>query len=142
MPNQYNPLYSHELVDKICNVIATSTKSLAQACELNGITNKTFANWLNDPAKEYALQSYTRAKDEQKQFMADEIMTLTYRMAQILEDGSLSPQIANAAVSALRVQVDALKWLLSKLDPKKYGDKLDMTSGDQPLQPISIVMPK
>jgi hypothetical protein len=34
-----------------------------------------------------------------------------------------------AAVQKHKLQVDSRKWLLSKLAPKKYGDKLEL-SGD------------
>jgi hypothetical protein len=31
-------------------------------------------------------------------------------------------------VQRARLKVDVIKWQLSKEEPKKYGDKLDMTS--------------
>ena len=30
-----------------------------------------------------------------------------------------------------RLRVDARKWALSKMNPKKYGDKVDVTSGGE-----------
>jgi hypothetical protein len=32
-------------------------------------------------------------------------------------------------VDRSRLEVDSLKWLLAKLHPKKYGEKLDLTAG-------------
>ena len=32
-----------------------------------------------------------------------------------------------------RIRIDTRKWLLSKLLPKTYGDKLDVTSGGEAL---------
>ena len=32
----------------------------------------------------------------------------------------------NAAVNVLKIQIDSLKWLLSKLAPKEYGDKIQV----------------
>ena len=40
----------------------------------------------------------------------------------------------NAAVQRDRLKVDTRKWLLAKMHPKKYGDKIDMTSGNEPLK--------
>lgn len=40
------------------------------------------------------------------------------------------------AVQKQRLQVDTRKWLLSKLAPQKYGDKLELT-GD-PDRPLAI----
>jgi hypothetical protein len=42
----------------------------------------------------------------------------------------------SGAVQKQRLQVDTRKWLLSKLAPKKYGDKLEL-SGD-PDRPLAI----
>lgn len=41
-----------------------------------------------------------------------------------------------AAVQKHKLQVDTRKWLLSKLAPKKFGDKLELT-GD-PDRPLAI----
>ena len=32
------------------------------------------------------------------------------------------------AVQQARIQVDARKWILSKMNPKKYGDKIEVDS--------------
>jgi hypothetical protein len=39
-----------------------------------------------------------------------------------------------AAVADKRLRFEGRKWLIAKLKPKKYGEKLDLTSGDKPLQ--------
>lgn len=36
---------------------------------------------------------------------------------------------------AQKVKIDAYKWRASKLAPKRYGDKLDLTSDGQPIIP-------
>lgn len=36
-----------------------------------------------------------------------------------------------------RLAFDAERWYLSKLHPKRYGDKVDLTSGNQPIQQLS-----
>ena len=38
-----------------------------------------------------------------------------------------------------RLQVDARKWMLGKLNPKKYGEKLDVTSDGEKLNTPSVV---
>jgi len=37
-----------------------------------------------------------------------------------------------------RVRIDTRKWLASKLKPKKYGDKVDLTHGGPDGGPIKI----
>lgn len=59
--------------------------------------------------------------------------------AQELED--IGDQAARAQtaveVNGLRLKADNRKWLLSKLAPKKYGDKLQLGGADD-LPPIGV----
>jgi hypothetical protein len=42
------------------------------------------------------------------------------------------------AVARSRLRVDALKWMMSKGNPKKYGDKLDLNVGGQVDNPLRV----
>ena len=42
--------------------------------------------------------------------------------------------IDQAVVNRDRLRVDSRKWLLSKMNPKKFGEKIDMTSDNKALQ--------
>lgn len=78
------------------------------------------------------LEQYTRAKDEQADTNAEDLQEIVDEV----RSGRLDPQSA-------RVAADILKWSSSKLKPKKYGDKLDLTSdGKQlPTPIIGLAMP-
>jgi hypothetical protein len=39
-----------------------------------------------------------------------------------------------------RLRIDARKWVASKLKPKVYGDKTDITSGGEQLKQTTIVI--
>ena len=56
----------------------------------------------------------------------------------VLEDGK--EVVNNDVIQRSRLRYDARKWLVSKLNPKKYGDKIDMTTGGEKIQnaPSSI----
>lgn len=131
MSSKAGTKYSKELVDKICDLMSGSHKSIRVCCAECGITYNTFKNWVNEESEqyqEYAFTQYTRAKEEQLQFMSEEITNLTYDMQKLIREGkTYTGENVNAAVAALRVQIDSLKWLLSKLAPKKYGDKVEHT---------------
>ena len=96
---------------------------------LNSLVNKkiipshqTIYNWLNEEHKEYDkefLDNYRRAREAQADFYADEMIEIA--------DTEKDPNKA-------RVRLDARKWVSSKLKPKKYGDKLDMTSGGEKME--------
>jgi hypothetical protein len=68
---------------------------------------------------EFAAQ-YARAREEQADYYADEIIEI----ADTAEDANLA-----------RLRIDARKWKASKLRPKKYGEKIDLTSEDGSMSP-------
>lgn len=50
-------------------------------------------------------------------------------------------------VNQARLKVDAIKWRLGKLAPKKYSDKVDLTNSDGSMSPdrnirVTFVKPK
>jgi hypothetical protein len=57
---------------------------------------------------------YTRAREQQQQRWAEEIL-------EISDDVALDP-------NDRRIRVDSRKWLLSKLLPKQYGDKIEVNA--------------
>ena len=59
----------------------------------------------------------------------------------IAEDAMVVADTANADnAQAVRVRVDTRKWLASKIAPRHYGDRMDVTSGDKPLAPPQTII--
>jgi hypothetical protein len=122
------------VVDSIIAAIATTPKSLKTICEEieAAPTAKTFYQWLTED--ESLRDRYARAKKEQLQVLADEIVDLADKdriceKVTIKADGSREVVILDQ-VDRTRLQIDSRKWLLSKLDPAKYGDKQLHTGAD------------
>lgn len=106
--------YTQELTDVICAELA-SGKSLRAICREESMPCMTTVfKWLRE--KPEFAQQYTRAREEQADTHADEI----------LEIADSVDEDANSR----RVRVDARKWIASKLKPKKYGDKLAVGGAD------------
>lgn len=83
----------------------------------------TFYKWLREN-EEFAKQ-YARATEERSEAMAEEILDLADDASNVVLGNDKSD---NARVSAMKLRVDTRKWLMAKMKPKKYGDKLDMTT--------------
>jgi hypothetical protein len=104
--------------------------SAFKACEKAGVPQSTFCRWVDDdPA---LAERYAHARDDLIDRIANEIMELSDADVGMTPDGKRDW----AAVQKHRLQVDSRKWLLSKLAPKKYGEKLEL-SGD-PDRPVAI----
>ena len=81
----------------------------------------TVIDWVHENRHNIA-DRYARARDRQLEAWAEEVL-----------DKADAASTENGAVQRDRLAVDARKWLLSKLKPERYGDKLDLTSAGKPL---------
>jgi hypothetical protein len=104
--------------------------SALKSCEAAGVHQSTFNTWLNDDAD--LAVDYARAREYLIERMAQEVLDLSDSDVGLQPDGKKDW----AAVQKHKLQVDTRKWLLSKLAPKKYGEKLELT-GD-PDRPLAI----
>lgn len=137
--------YNTEIGIKICEQIACSSKSMSKICSELGVSYGTHLNWVrtND---EY-LRLYKMAKEDQADFLSEEIIEIADDSSNDIEefemgDGIVSSRLNTEHIQRSRLRVDARKWVASKLKPKKYGDRMDLTSDNQPLPVPVIVMPK
>lgn len=130
-------VYTEELADSICEKMATTSLGLRHICELNNVNHATVRRWIAD--KEHPMcDKYTRAKKLQIDYLAEETLD-------IADDGSNDLMLLTNArgeqyeqenkevTSRSKLRVETRKWLLSKLAPKIYGDKLDVTTGGEKL---------
>lgn len=130
--------FTQEIADKICEEIATSSKSLRTICKGKDMPAvRTVLNWLSEGDKTDAkeefrlfLHQYTRAREQQADFMAEEIIEIAddgSNDLMTITKGDASYEIENKEVTnRSKLRVEARKWIASKLKPKKYGDKVDL----------------
>jgi hypothetical protein len=144
--------FSIELFDKICDEIAVSSVGLLHICEKYGTTSRSFLRWVReDEEKEDSEQlnlrhKYACAREDQAEFLADQIIEIaddSTHDTKTIQKGEQTIEVENTEwVNRSKLRVEARKWTASKLKPKKYGDKLDLTSGNEklPTQPSQIVI--
>jgi hypothetical protein len=117
----------------ICALVLSGMRSglsAFKACEAAGVPQSTFNIWLGMDAELAA--EYARAREDLIERIANEVLELSDADVGEQPDGKKDW----AAVQKHKLQVDTRKWLLSKLAPKKFGDKLELT-GD-PDRPLAI----
>ena len=79
--------------------------------------------------------AYEKAVQDRADRLADEILQLSDEpMPEHLEGA-----MASAWVQQKRMQVDARKWIASKLKPRTYGDRIDMTVRDERISVIDAL---
>jgi hypothetical protein len=132
-PTDYNP----EITSDICVRMGLG-ESLREICRDEEMPDKsTVMRWL---AKypEFRDQ-YAGAREAQADYYAEEIL-------EIADDGSNdwmerkrgdeTIEVENHEVlNRSRLRVDTRKWLMARMAPKKYGDKVtqEITGGEKPL---------
>ena len=110
--------------------MAEQGMSMVKACDAVGL-NRTQMLRLIAENKEIC-DSYTKAREAMADKIFDDILVIADTLPPIDQNGKTD----NGAVNHQRLRVDARKWVLSRLLPKKYGDKMEL-SGDQD-NPIAI----
>lgn len=125
-PSDFTP----EIANEICERLAKgeSLRSITGADRDDFMPSETTVRrWLagtEDWNEEFRRQ-YAHARDCQADTLFEEILD-------IADEDALDA----VAVSRNRLRVDARKWAASKLAPKKYGDKVALTGGDDGDAPI------
>lgn len=100
-------LFTDELALNICKRIANGA-ALKDICDEPGMPSRqNVYNWLN--AHTTFFDMYARAREERADLIADEILAIA--------DTEEDPNKA-------RVRIDARKWWAAKVNPKKYGDRV------------------
>jgi DNA-directed RNA polymerase subunit F len=129
--------YTEDLANKICEILSTTSRSLRSICmEPNMPSHASVYTWLNE--KPSFLDKYTRARESQADYMADEILEIADDSSEdtrtIVKDGEII-EVENADyINRCKLRIESRKWVAAKLRPKKYGDKVDIdytTKGDK-----------
>jgi len=121
-----------ELFDQIITEITEESKSI-RAALVNKMSSQTFYRLLEDEVK---AKRYTRACEVRADNMAEDMLNISDSVEDdiiVLEDGR--EVVNNNVIQRDRLRVDTRKWLLAKMNPKKFGDKIDMSSSDGSMTP-------
>lgn len=143
MPSGQTHSYTQEVADKICENLCEGM-SLREVCRLDGMPpESTVRLWALDDREGFAAQ-YARAREIGYHAMADEIM-------EISDDGTNDWMERNGednegwrengeALGRSRLRVDTRKWMLGKVLPKIYGEKLDVNNTHQLSDPLTDLL--
>lgn len=130
--------YSKELATKICMAIAESSHGLKVLCDLNDDfpSHSTIRKWIFENKK--FSDNYDKAKQEQADYLADEILRIADDKDGDLIAGEFGEVGNSTNVSRARLQIDARKWIASKLKPKKWGEKMDITTDGEKITSFNV----
>ena len=102
-----------------------SGDSLRAACRNINLNRRDFYKWIDE--SDELKNQYARATTERHDKIFEEIL-------EISDDGSFdtitdkegNEKLNTEHVQRSRLRVDSRKWMLGKMNPKKYGDRINV----------------
>lgn len=142
--------YSAELAAELCSYLASGI-SLNSTCRKKGMPSKnTVFRWLSLSNEELwrddFRDQYARAKQESADMMAEEILDIsnTPSKGKVTTTRTTTDKDGNSVtvvevreddrLGHRRLQVDTRKFLMAKMKPKIYGDKMDLTTDGEKIE--------
>jgi hypothetical protein len=119
--------YSAQIAEIICSRIGDG-ESLRHICTSPGIPGKSsIMRWLE--ANPEFRDQYARARELQAEHWAEEIIEIADDSRNDFiekegRDGSTYEAVDGEHINRSRLRVDTRKWLMARLAPKKYGDRV------------------
>lgn len=118
--------YSQEEKDESFDWIISEIeggKSLISALNTNGMpSTSTFYIWLDEDVEK--SKRYARACEAREMLLFDEILSIADKQDKDVDEVDGVELINHNVINRNRLQIDARKWVLGKMNPKKYGEKI------------------
>ena len=128
--------FNQDTADRICERLAGG-ESLSAICLSDDMPpRKTVSQWVEDNKQFSAC--YARAREIGYDLMAEEILVISDDSKHDVEVDENGQKRMNAEyVARSRLRVDTRKWLLAKMLPKKYGDRVEQHHTGDADRPVS-----
>jgi len=127
----------------ILDMIQVNGWSLDKSLKVSKMSTETFYKWVeNDPdnAKLYTCACARRADAifEEIFDIADDTKNDT---TQVFDRTGKKIDVPDMEwIQRSKLRVDVRKWAAAKLNPRKYGEKLDLTSDNEAIKPSTIIV--
>jgi hypothetical protein len=134
----YTEIEKTELINTICDEISKG-RALRNVVKDEGMpTDKTFFSWIDD--NDERLRQYARACEDRAEGIFEEILHISDNTIEGIvietDDHGRTKEKKGDMLGHRKLQIDSRKWMVSKLQPKKYGDRLNIESPDGTMTPI------
>ena len=128
--------YSDELANSICEKLMAGV-SLREICRADDMPNRSSVHkWLSENT--VFSDQYVRACDIRADGMFDEMFDIADDSANDWMKRKDGEEVLNGEhVQRSKIRIDTRKWALARMQPKKYGDRLDLNHGGQDGNPVT-----
>lgn len=121
--------YSKRIATKICAALYDG-EVLSEICKRKGmVSERTVRRWLASGDYPDLCHAYARADIARSYIWAEEAISIP--------DSLVGTGASNEEIQLAKLRVDTRKWMLSKIRPEKYGDRIEVEGGEE-LAPTEI----
>lgn len=117
-------MYSQEKADAICARLVEGL-SLRKASAAEGVAPSSVLEWVE--TKPAFAEQYARARARGYELLADEIIEISDDSSGDVIETEQGPRVDAERVARSKLRVDSRKWMLAKMLPKVYGEKIEAT---------------
>lgn len=133
--------YSQEnieiLFNKICEEISKGNSLRKVLLNQNMPDQNTFYKWIDNNVDK--KEQYARACHERQEVLFEEIIEISDNNEGLIFDEFGNKKMDSGFVQLKKLKIDTRKWMLGKMNPKKFGDKIQQEhSGEIKTTPSSI----
>lgn len=124
----YSKKQTDDIFLKICNRIEGGEALRTILKEKDMPSSQTFYKWID--SDEQKTKQYARACEMRADIIFDEMIDIADNQESdiITVEGK---EITNHnVINRARLRIDTRKWILSKMNPKKYGEKIEIESNN------------
>jgi len=132
-PNGRPSSYTIEKATNLCIRLSLG-ESLQGICKDEDMPSQaTVYIWLREHPE--FLEMYTRAREEQAETHADEIVSIADETPEVVpvfdkEGNQIDVKLDSAYIQWQRQRIDARKWNAAKQRPRKYGERITHSGDD------------
>ncbi len=121
----YSKTQIESIFKEICKQISEEGKPIRKVLLQEGMPkNETFYKWLDED--EEKAKQYMRACKKRADVIFEEIVTIADDQESDTYKNQDGVEVINHnVINRSRLRVDARKWVVSKMNPKKYGDRIE-----------------
>lgn len=125
--------YTEEIAGEICRRIASGESLLSISKEEGMPGHTTIYQWM--AAHSSFANKYAAARNTGLDVMADKLLDLSDEEVGITASGATD----SGAVARQKLRVDTRKWYLSKMAPKRYGERATVEHSGPGGGPVQVV---
>jgi len=121
--------------DEICLLIESGESLRAVLRQPDMPSSRTFYKWLDK--SDTKVKQYARACEKRAEAIFEDILQIADDQENdVYKDEEGREFVNHNVINRARLRVDSRKWILSKLNPKKYSDKIQVDQSEFVTQPL------